>query len=377
MGTEVCSILFIIFKRLWILLVKASYGLYSRKFYGILDKYENALKYSFSSDRICRMQVMDLLRGPKMDKKRRKTMPSNTFDLDRDKLTYYIGVRNMTQTELAKKSGISRTTINQYCCGTAKPTKETMYKLAGALGVQFSDLSLSGEVADAGEKINELVKLLNSCLPSTLKRNFPFVKELLTYSHESESELLDFLLLKANSLGAGMLIRFYSALKALPQAYRGYESPIAVYYAKSEEGPWEYSCLVKFEPWVYEFFGFEDDSQFHEVVLEAEPGTPEFYTDMTDELQTDLSYEIGGALKGPLADAFSELLDNGNWREPQEIIFEDYDPLQEIKTELKAVRLKKLFERLLAEGMGPEILARAAADEAYAARLFEEYGIEM
>lgn len=302
-------------------------------------------------------------------------MSGNTFDLDSGKLNYYLEVRNMTQTELAKKSGISRTTINQYCCNAAKPTKETMYKLARALGVQFSDLSVFGEAADAGEKIKELEALLNSCMPSILKRNFPFMKELLTASHESESELLDFLLLKANSLGTGMLVRYYSALKALPQVYNGYESPIAVYYERSDDDPSKYCCLVRFEPWVYEFFGFEDDGQLREFVLEAEPGTPEFYTEMTDELQTDLFYDIGGSLEGPLADAFHDLLDDGSWLEPQECTFED--AFKEIKTELKAERLKWLFERLLAEGMGTEILARAAVDEDYAARLFEEYGIKM
>lgn len=301
-------------------------------------------------------------------------MPREIFDLDPDKLNYYLGVRNISQTELAKKSKVSRGSISLYCNGQQKPTVDTTHLLARALGVQFSDLARDGERADMGVMIEELEKLLKSCMPTTLRHSFPYLRELLKPVDTHRLDVMKFLMLEANSLGVAQLCCVRQDLKAFPQVYLNYSSKIHVYYVQSDEDDHEYEFLVKFESWVYHEFELEDDNQFISLTVEGAPGTNAWYADVIDQLSTGILCEEANNMKDYMADAFEELLDKADWVYPEELVL-DGSPFKGFETELKTSRLQRLFDCMIKDGRGTEDLARAAADEEYAAQMFEEYGM--
>lgn len=57
--------------------------------------------------------------------------------------------RHMTQTDLARDTGIGRASICQYLSGTCKPTAKNRQKLADALAVTVAQLDPSAEQRDA------------------------------------------------------------------------------------------------------------------------------------------------------------------------------------------------------------------------------------
>lgn len=296
------------------------------------------------------------------------------FDLDPDKLNYYLGVRNISQTELAKKSKVSRGSISLYCNGQQKPTGATAWLLSRALDVQPPDLAKNGERLDTGVMIEELEKLLKTCKPADLRHNFPYLRELLKTSETNVADVMKFLMFEANSLGVAQLCCVRQDIKAFPQVYRNYSSKIHVYYLQSEGKDNEYEFLVKFEPWVYPKFGLEDDDQFISLTSEGSPGTNAWYADVIDQLSTGILCEEANNMEEYMADAFEELLDKADWVYPEELVL-DGSPFKGFETELKTSRLQKLFDYMIKDGRGTEDLARAAADEEYAAQLFEEYGM--
>lgn len=303
-------------------------------------------------------------------------MANELFQLDPGKFSYYLGVRRMSQVELARRTGISRTSINQYCNGVFKPRVETAILLAEALNVQLPDLEIKGENSETGKLIADLTELLNTCYPSVLENHYPYLAELLKHSDQYLTPILDFLMFRANTYGIVQMYRIRQMMETVPQMYQGYHSTIRVYYSCSEDEPEEYECLVKFEPWVYEAFGIEDDSQLISIHVEAEIDSEDWYGEVIDELQTTLLYDLRNEMEGCLADAFNELLDDADWTYPEEVVWEDYDPMEEMRVEWNTIRYKSLFERMTADGAGPELLARAVADEAFGREMFEKYEID-
>lgn len=48
--------------------------------------------------------------------------------------------KNISQTELAKRLGMSFSTINAYCCNRQQPTLQMLEEIANVLGVTKKDL---------------------------------------------------------------------------------------------------------------------------------------------------------------------------------------------------------------------------------------------
>lgn len=295
------------------------------------------------------------------------------FYLDPDKLVRLMEIRRLSQVELSKKTGISRPTVNKYCNGDSNPSVDNVHRIAEALSVQFKDLE-RGEKGgeDAGKLIEKVETLLKSVYPSTLEKNFPYINLLLQYHSKGQSEILNFLLMRTNELGLAFLSRFVHMLEVYPQMYREFSSVINVYYVQNEEDHCEYECLVKFEPWVYRFFLLEDDNQFITFRIEEEKESREWYSVMIDQLYCYYMDEVINLMDNDLGNAFVEFLDCGDWKWPEELVFEDYDPLKKVKT----IRLQKLFELLRADGKGYDVLAEVALDKEFAETLFEEYGMK-
>lgn len=303
-------------------------------------------------------------------------MSKKTFDLDPGKLMRLLEIRGMSQVELAKKAGISRTSVSQHCNGNQKPSVDTVYRLVNALNVQLGDLKkVEKEEEDVGDLIAEVETLLKSAYPSNLKKNLPYIKLLLKYSFKEQSEILNFLMLRTNELGVTLLDRFVRDLETYPQIYREFASVIDVYYVQNEEDHCEYECLAKFEPWVYGMFQLEDDNQFITFRIEEEKESNEWYLDMIDQLHCYYIEAVSNCMENDLGEAFVGFLDSGDWKRPKKLVFEDWDASKELKTELKTIRLQKLFELLRADGKGYDMLAKAAADDEFAETLFEEYGM--
>ncbi|MXX93348.1 MAG: helix-turn-helix transcriptional regulator [Chloroflexi bacterium] len=79
--------------------------------------------------------------------KRRK--PYCRSRLDPYKVWPILNRQNISQNELAKKSGISSGYLSQLISGTRRPSPQTRRRLMGALGVmRFEDLFLLEEVDD-------------------------------------------------------------------------------------------------------------------------------------------------------------------------------------------------------------------------------------
>jgi len=60
--------------------------------------------------------------------------------IDRLKLSLALKERDMTQTELARRAEVSRTAVNQICCGRSC-RQETAAKIAKALEVKVEELT--------------------------------------------------------------------------------------------------------------------------------------------------------------------------------------------------------------------------------------------
>ena len=56
------------------------------------------------------------------------------------RLRHYMYIRDMSQADLAKKSGVSQTCISRYANGTRTPSGYCMVRLATALGCNVGDL---------------------------------------------------------------------------------------------------------------------------------------------------------------------------------------------------------------------------------------------
>ena len=56
------------------------------------------------------------------------------------RLQYYMWLRDISQAELAKKSGVSQTCVSRYVNGLRAPSGYCMTKLAAALGCSVGDL---------------------------------------------------------------------------------------------------------------------------------------------------------------------------------------------------------------------------------------------
>lgn len=57
------------------------------------------------------------------------------------RLRHYMWIRDMSQAELAKKSGVSQTCVSRYLSGLRTPSGYCMAKLAAALGCSVGDLT--------------------------------------------------------------------------------------------------------------------------------------------------------------------------------------------------------------------------------------------
>ena len=60
----------------------------------------------------------------------------------------------ITQTELSKRTGISRSLIGFYCSGKYEPKTENLYKLAKALNLNPQDLTEYGDDSSPGIEVS-------------------------------------------------------------------------------------------------------------------------------------------------------------------------------------------------------------------------------
>ncbi|MDU1316914.1 helix-turn-helix transcriptional regulator, partial [Anaerococcus hydrogenalis] len=77
-----------------------------------------------------------------------------------ENLAFYRRKRNLTQKELAEKTGLSISFISHIENKVSEPSDENLKKIADALGVLPSDLKSDGDLKKIKNENIELVKLL-------------------------------------------------------------------------------------------------------------------------------------------------------------------------------------------------------------------------
>jgi len=93
----------------------------------------------------------------------------------KDKLSTLLVQRNMSQTKLAKKSGVAQSGISDFMSGKRVPNGKTMRNLALALEVPVSFLAdediTVNDVKDALETANDVRQTINTAVLNFIKKN--------------------------------------------------------------------------------------------------------------------------------------------------------------------------------------------------------------
>jgi transcriptional regulator with XRE-family HTH domain len=101
------------------------------------------------------------------------------------KIKYYRKLKNLTQDELAERSGINISTIKKYECGIRNPKPDQLEKIANALGINMNsfisyDINTTKDVMayiiklqrDAGMKISGRKDKSGRYIPGSIKMSF-------------------------------------------------------------------------------------------------------------------------------------------------------------------------------------------------------------
>lgn len=101
-----------------------------------------------------------------------------------ERLNGIISERGIKKAELARRIGIARSTITEYCAGRCEPTREVIYKMAIVLGVSEAWLigipgAMKARVDTMNSEVAELIRIYK--ILDTRKRN-----QLLSLAYELE-----------------------------------------------------------------------------------------------------------------------------------------------------------------------------------------------
>jgi transcriptional regulator with XRE-family HTH domain len=112
---------------------------------------------------------------------------SQPTDIFQERLTAARGLRGLSQTQLATKSGLDPSSLSHFESGTRKPSFENLKRLAGALDVTTDYLLGRSDTPDTSAAPGKLHRDLHKLTDDDLKLTEEFVGMLIKRGQSKES----------------------------------------------------------------------------------------------------------------------------------------------------------------------------------------------